>query len=148
MLYNDIYVMEAFHSAAAFQFMLSDPAVDGTSLCQSVYHQHRHLSQIYTVLLIYSSFSFEITHYAFDSFFRDYSCYVSMSVLAHLNARQRHQIKAQIIQLILATNLTDHFTFIKTFGRMVADARSAQAESQITPNNKYGDSLKCYLVVV
>lgn len=29
MLYNDIYVMEAFHSAAAFQFMLSDPAVDG-----------------------------------------------------------------------------------------------------------------------
>jgi hypothetical protein len=86
LMFQDIYVMEAFHAAASFQFMLSDPDVD---------------------------------------------------VLANLNLRQRHQMKAQIIQLILATNLTDHFTFVGTFNRMLAEQRAAGVEGQITANNKH-----------
>ena len=81
LLYNDIYVLESFHAAAAFQLLLS-PDED-------------------------------------------------MNIFSSWHASKRHQLRTQIIRLILATNLTDHFSFIKAFGVAMNN------QSVITEENKH-----------
>jgi hypothetical protein len=62
---------------------------------------------------------------------------VSVDVLAAHSPRARQRIRSQIIRLILATNLTDHFTFVKTFTRMVTTQASAGGNPhQVTIDNK------------
>jgi hypothetical protein len=56
---------------------------------------------------------------------------VSVDVLAHQPPVVRQRIRSQIIRLILATNLTDHFTFVRTFSRMVADHTASGATSMV-----------------
>ena len=81
LLYNDIYVLESFHAAAAFQLILS-PDED-------------------------------------------------LDIFSNWSIPKRNQMRSQIIRLILATNLTDHFSFIKAFNANVGTLGT------VTPENKF-----------